>query len=121
MSIAYCLMCFTQLALDAEARYNMGYLLVAITIKNIIVNIFIVGSQPARMCKLRCKKRWQRRHLIKEKWRLRAQRTKDFFKRTFTRRKPIPVEGSTTGEQKQLSIIEENMNEESMDSEELEI
>lgn len=86
MSIAYCLMCFTKLALDAEARYNMGYLLIAITVKNIVVNILIIGSEPVRMCKLRCKKRWLNRHQIKKRWKLRAQKTKAFFKRAFTRK-----------------------------------
>ena len=68
LSIAYCLMCFTNFALNAEARYDMGYILVALTIKNIVVNIFVVGSQPVRMCKLRCKSRWMRRHKYKEEW-----------------------------------------------------
>ena len=60
--IGYCLMCFTQFVLDAGERYNVGYALVALTIKNIIVNIVIVGKEPVRMCKMRCKKRWQSRH-----------------------------------------------------------
>ena len=31
LTMIYCLMCFTELTLDPEARYTMGYVLVILT------------------------------------------------------------------------------------------
>ena len=58
LCLTYCLMCFTPFAIDAEARYTMGYVMVILTVLNILINVYVVGSGPARMCKLRCKNRW---------------------------------------------------------------
>ncbi len=41
--MTYCLMCFTPLALDPEARYTMGFVLVFLSAKNIAVNIYLVS------------------------------------------------------------------------------
>ena len=46
--MTYCLMCFTPFALDAMARYTMGYVMVALTVKNIVVNIYVVSQKPVR-------------------------------------------------------------------------
>ena len=89
LCMSYCLLCFTEFVLDPGARYQMGFVMVILTVKNICVNLYVVGSGPARMCKLRCKSRWLRRKQIQRKWSLRAQRTKNFLRRTFTRRSTL--------------------------------
>ena len=83
--MTYCLMCFTNFALDPEARYTMGYVLVFLTAKNIVVNIYIVSQDPFRRSYLRCKVRYYSRQQIKQKWKGKVQKTKNFFKRSFTR------------------------------------
>ena len=85
LNMIYCLMCFTELALDPEARYTMGYVLVALTAQNIMVNIYVVSQDPVRRGYLRCKVRYHRRHQIKKEWKLKTQKTKNFFKRSYTR------------------------------------
>ena len=48
LMMTYCLMCFTPLALDEIARYTMGYVMVFLTTKNIVVNIYVVSRAPVR-------------------------------------------------------------------------
>ena len=83
LTMSYCLMCFTQLALDPEARYTMGYILVGLTIKNLLVNISFVMKDPLRRFKLSCKVKWATRSQIKRKWKLRFQKIWQFINRLF--------------------------------------
>ena len=72
LCMTYCLMCFTPFALDARARYTMGYVLVLLTCKNIFVNIYFVARNPMRESYLRCKVRWAKRQKISNKFKLKA-------------------------------------------------
>lgn len=53
MILGYCLMSFTPAMLDADARYIMGYVMVVITIINLVFNIVIVSIEPFRRCYLK--------------------------------------------------------------------
>ncbi len=44
--LTYCLLCYTMYIGDPETRYNMGYVMILLTIQNIIVSLVIIGSQP---------------------------------------------------------------------------
>ena len=84
--MTYCLMCFTPFVLDAMARYTMGYVLVILTVKNIVVNIYFVARNPVRQSYLRCKVRWAKRHhRFSCDFNSKAEKTKMFFKRQFNK------------------------------------
>lgn len=61
MSMIYCLLCFTPLALDPGARYLMGFMMIGLVGFNILVNIVVVSITPARHSCLRCKSRYAKR------------------------------------------------------------
>ena len=65
--LSYCLFCFTDFVPDANGRYSMGYVMAALTILNIIINLFFVGQGPFRKLKLRCKQKMLIRKAQKEK------------------------------------------------------
>ena len=78
LCLTYCLLCFTPFVLDADARYQMGYVMIILTTQNILVNIFLIGQDPIRLLKLKIKSKWMRRNLI-------ARQTTMFLKRIGTR------------------------------------
>ena len=127
LMMTYCIMCFTPFALDAEARYTMGYVMVILTVLNIGVNIYVIGKQPARMCKLKCKNRWRRRGKITRSFSLKAQKTKNFLKRAFTRKTAADDDRSINDDFSQIcgklsdspaldTISEEDSQDDSLDS-----
>mmetsp|Transcript_5495 Transcript_5495/g.7341 ORF Transcript_5495/g.7341 Transcript_5495/m.7341 type:complete len:138 (-) Transcript_5495:1480-1893(-) len=67
MLMIYCLMCFTPLVLDSEARYQMGFVMVGLVALNVLVNILVISIDPVRLSCMRCKLRWARRHAIKRR------------------------------------------------------
>ena len=85
MCLSYCLMCYTPYVYDAEARYQIGFFMIGLIAQNLLVNIYLVGKDPLRMMILKCRHSFRNRKQIKAKWALKAQKTKMFFKRTFTR------------------------------------
>ena len=85
MCLSYCLMCYTPYVYDAEARYQIGFFMIGLIAQNLLVNIYLVGKDPLRMMILKCRHNFRNRKQIKAKWALKAQKTKMFFKRTFTR------------------------------------
>ena len=46
--ISYCLLCFTLFVPEPETRYNIAYVLILLTIQNIVVSLIIIGSDPVR-------------------------------------------------------------------------
>ena len=54
--LSYCLLCFTEFVAKPDTRYNMGYLMILLTIQNIVVSLIIIAFSPIRMLKLRCKR-----------------------------------------------------------------
>ena len=46
--VSYCLLCFTQFIPDPEMRYNMGYVMVLLTVQNIVVSLVIIVMSPIR-------------------------------------------------------------------------
>jgi len=52
----------------------MGYVLVVLTAKIILVNIVVVSRDPIRQATLRCKYRWAHRRQIKRRLALKLQR-----------------------------------------------
>lgn len=65
--LSYCLLSFTPYVLDADARYQVGFGMVILTVQNIVVNMVIVGKDPVRMVYLRCRRNYIRRRIIKNR------------------------------------------------------
>lgn len=74
MMMIYCLLCFTPMALDAQARYTMGFVMVGLVGFNILANIVVVSKDPVRHSCMRCKMRWATRHRCQRRWGQRCTR-----------------------------------------------
>ena len=69
--LQYCLLCFTEFVPKAETRYNMGYLMILLTIQNIVISLVFIAVPPIRMIRLRIKRCQVRRQYKKKmgiKW-----------------------------------------------------
>ena len=56
--MSYCLMAFTPLVLDPQARYTMGFVMVGLTGTNVLTNIIVISIDPMRKTCMRCKVHW---------------------------------------------------------------
>ena len=65
MLISYCLMTFTPLAIDPMARYTMGFVMFALTILDIAVNIVLVAVDPIKKISRKCKVCYRKRDKLK--------------------------------------------------------
>ena len=54
--LSYCLLCFTPFVIDPDTRYDMGYIMILLTIQNILVGLVFIGIQPIKMIHLRMKR-----------------------------------------------------------------
>ena len=73
--LTYCLLCLTNFVPDAEARYNVGFGMIALTGQNILVNIYLISRTPLRQLFLKCKARWVHRAIVKKNWKFKMSRT----------------------------------------------
>lgn len=65
MLMIYCLMCYTPLVVDPEARYMMGFAMVGLVGLNVLANIVVVTIDPVKQSCKRCKVRWAKRNKSK--------------------------------------------------------
>ena len=84
--MSYCLLTFTSFVNNPDTKYQIGFFVVFLTVQSLVINIYLVSQDPGRVCKLRCKNRWTRRHSIKRKYILKAKSTRLW--KTFASKKP---------------------------------
>lgn len=83
LCLTYCIMIFTSFGSEPEAKYTIGYFMVLIIYQNIIFNIFMVSKDPTRIMCIKCKLRWAKSGQLKDRLKLRAQKTKNIFSNKF--------------------------------------
>lgn len=54
--VSYCLLCFTNFVPDPTTRYNIGYIMILLTIQNIVVGLSFIAVDPFKQLKLRLKR-----------------------------------------------------------------
>lgn len=105
--LSYCLLCFTEFVPVPDMRYNMGYLMILLTVQNIVVSLVFIASDPVRMIKLRIRRcRIQRAYRKKmgiksESFSLRKLNTKAWISQKFRsmRQSFYEEDGEAAGDQ----------------------